>query len=43
MAADQAQDALAVEFDTFMARAGITIPEGRRAAILPPMSTCARR
>ncbi len=34
MAEDQTRDALAVEFDTFMARAGITIPDSRRSAIL---------
>lgn len=34
MAEDQTRDALAVEFDTFMARAGITIPASRRDAIL---------
>jgi len=27
-------DALAAELDTFMARAGITIPDSRRAAVL---------
>jgi hypothetical protein len=32
--AEIAQDALAAEFDMFMARAGLTIPADRRAAIL---------
>ena len=34
MAEDPTPDALAAEFDMFMARAGITIPDGRRPAIL---------